>query len=230
MPCNPCAAATLLPTMSPFMRAGMKCEALGINSATELPALQWPCASEQCLDGHRSQGGHTRCSLGVQLFVHLSPLWLAGLSSPARQDTLGGLAPASLCLRNHPPNPGVPAHCHTPQERHQHHTQREKAILHPAQQSLPKPPAVALRIPQGMCGRKAQGLAGPQGLHRAAEPCQLRGACLSRRSCLAPCLGWQPAPAMDGWQEELLRFMSWPRPCSSPHETLCQAHNGSCVI
>lgn len=39
MPCNPHAATTLLPTMSPFMRAGMKCEGLGINSATEL----WPC-------------------------------------------------------------------------------------------------------------------------------------------------------------------------------------------
>lgn len=69
MPCNLCAAAALLPTMSPFMRAGMKCEALGINSATKLPALQWPRASEQCLDGHRSQGGHTSCSLGVRLFI-----------------------------------------------------------------------------------------------------------------------------------------------------------------
>lgn len=83
MPCNPHAATALFPTMSPFMRAGMKCEALGINSATELPALQWSCASEQCTDEQRSQGGHRRCCLGVQLFTCLSPLQPAGLSSPA---------------------------------------------------------------------------------------------------------------------------------------------------
>lgn len=88
MPCNPRAAATLFPTMSPFMQAGMKCEALGINSATELPTLQWPCASERCTDGKRSKGGHTRCSLGVRLYVCLSPLQPAGLSSPARRTTL----------------------------------------------------------------------------------------------------------------------------------------------
>lgn len=35
MPCNPHAASTLLPTMGPFMRAGMECEGLGTNSSTE---------------------------------------------------------------------------------------------------------------------------------------------------------------------------------------------------
>lgn len=65
---------------------------------------------------------------------------------PSQRDNLGGLAPASLCLRNHQPNPGVPVHFHTPQELHHQHMQREKAILHPEEQSLPKPPAMALRI------------------------------------------------------------------------------------
>lgn len=55
MPCNPRAATTLLPTMSPFTRAGMKCEALGINSTTELAALPWPHTPEPCTDGQRSQ-------------------------------------------------------------------------------------------------------------------------------------------------------------------------------
>lgn len=55
MPCNPHAATTLLPTMGPFMRAGMKCEGLGTNSSTELQP------SERGTDGQGSQGGHTRC-------------------------------------------------------------------------------------------------------------------------------------------------------------------------
>lgn len=49
------------PTMSPFMQAEMKCEALGINSATG----PRPRASERCSDGRRSRGGGRRCSSGV---------------------------------------------------------------------------------------------------------------------------------------------------------------------
>lgn len=54
------------PTMSPFMRAEMKCEALGINSATG----PRPRASERCSDGYRSRGGGRRCSSGVLPVVH----------------------------------------------------------------------------------------------------------------------------------------------------------------
>lgn len=55
------------PTMSPFMRAEMKCEALGINSTTG----PRPRASERCSDGRRSRGGGRRCSSGVLPVVHL---------------------------------------------------------------------------------------------------------------------------------------------------------------
>lgn len=147
MPCNPRAAAALFPTTSPFMRAGMKCEALGINSTTELPTLQWPRASERRMDGHGSQGDRTRCSLGVRLFVCPLPLQLAGLSSPARQDTLGGLSPANLCLRNHRPDPGVPVRFGTAREPHHQNVQREKAILQPEEQSLPEPPSHSTENP-----------------------------------------------------------------------------------
>lgn len=75
-----------------------------------------------------------------------TPAWLV---LPGQTDTPGGLAPASLSLRNHQPGPAVPVHLHTPWEPRRQRVQREKAILHPEQQSLPKPPAVALRIHPG---------------------------------------------------------------------------------
>lgn len=190
MPCNPHAATALLPTMSPFMRAGMKCEGLGINSATEL----WPCRGPVPLSEAQMDRGARQVTQGAvwvstrhfRLFVCLSLLQPAGLRSSDRQTPLVAWhLPASAS------EPLIQSWCPSALS----HTTGTAPAVHAKRESL-FTSWTAKPVQATSLARRSS----PRGVCTALEPCQPGGTCLSKRSSLrAPgSLPGLAAPACSG--------------------------------
>jgi len=118
------------------------------------------------------------------------------LVRPSQRDTVGGLAPDSLCLRSHQPNPGVPRtfthhrNCtiNTGKQRKTFYILNSKA--YPIHQRGTGNPSSAL-VEGGCTGWPVPGESARVCSCRTLEPCQVGATCLSKGSSLKA--AWHPA-------------------------------------